>query len=55
MVFWRPCVRIPVEPGILHIENIVEKGEIAHFELFHLFTQSLPKTFSSMGIFGGTI
>ena len=24
------------------IENIVEKGEIAHFEQFHLFPQCLP-------------
>ena len=25
------------------IENIVEKGEIAHFEQFHLFPQCYPK------------
>ena len=30
------------------IENIVEKGEIAHFEQFHLFPQCFPKAFSSM-------
>ena len=28
-----------------HIENIVEKGEIAHFEQFHLFPQCFPKAF----------
>ena len=28
------------------IENIVEKGEIAYFEQFHLFSQDLPKAFS---------
>ena len=28
------------------IENIVEKGEIAHFEQFHLFPQSFPKVFN---------
>ena len=28
------------------IENIVEKGEIAHFEQFHLFPQCFPKAFS---------
>ena len=27
------------------IENIVEKGEIAHFEQFHLFQQCFPKVF----------
>ena len=27
------------------IENIVEKGEIAHFEQFHLFPQCFPKAF----------
>ena len=27
------------------IENIVEKGEIAHFEQFHLFPQCFPETF----------
>ena len=27
------------------MENIVEKGEIAHFEQFHLFTQCFPKAF----------
>ena len=27
------------------IENIVEKGEIAHFEQFHLFLQCLLKAF----------
>ena len=27
------------------IKNIVEKGEIAQFEQFHLFPQSLPKAF----------
>ena len=27
------------------IENIVEKGEIAHFEQFHLFLQCFPKAF----------
>ena len=27
------------------IENIVEKGEIAHFEQFHLFPQCFPKVF----------
>ena len=25
------------------MENIVEKGEIAHFEQFHLFPQCFPK------------
>ena len=29
------------------IENIVEKGEIAHFEQFHLFPQCFPNTFIS--------
>ena len=28
------------------MENIVEKGEIAHLEQFHLFPQSFPKAFS---------
>ena len=28
-----------------YIENIVEKGEIAHFEQFHLFPQCFPKAF----------
>ena len=28
------------------IENIVEKGKIAHFEQFHLFLQIFPKGFS---------
>ena len=27
------------------IENIVRKGEIAHFEHFYLFPQCLPKAF----------
>ena len=27
------------------IENIVKKGEIAHFEQFHLFPQCFPKAF----------
>ena len=27
------------------IETIVEKGEIAHFEQFHLFPQCFPKAF----------
>ena len=27
------------------IENIVEKGEIAHFEQFHLFSQCFSKAF----------
>ena len=27
------------------IESIVEKGEIAHFEQFHLFPQYFPKAF----------
>ena len=27
------------------MENIVEKGEIAHFERFHLFPQCFPKAF----------
>ena len=27
------------------MENIVEKGEIAHFEQFHLFTQCVPIAF----------
>ena len=27
------------------IENIVEKGEIAHFEQFHLFPQCFRKAF----------
>ena len=27
------------------IENIVENGEIAHFEQFHLFPQCFPKAF----------
>ena len=27
------------------IENIVEKGEIAHFEQFHLFPKSFSKVF----------
>ena len=27
------------------IENIVEKGEIAHFEPFHLFLQCFPNAF----------
>ena len=27
------------------MENIVEKGEIAHFEQFHLFPQCFPKAF----------
>ena len=27
------------------IENIVEKGEIAKFEQFHLFPQCFPETF----------
>ena len=27
------------------IENIVEKGKIAHFEQFHLFPQCFPKAF----------
>ena len=27
------------------IENIVEKGEIARFEQFHLFPQCLPNAF----------
>ena len=27
------------------IENIVEKGEIAHVEQFHLSPQCFPKTF----------
>ena len=26
-------------------ENIVEKGEIAHFEQFHFFPQCFPKVF----------
>ena len=30
------------------IENIVEKGEIAQNEQFHLFPQCFPKAFSSM-------
>ena len=29
------------------IENIVEKGEIAHFEQFRLFPQCFPKAFFS--------
>ena len=28
-----------------YIENIVEKGKIAHFEQFHLFQQSFPEAF----------
>ena len=28
-----------------YVENIVEKGEIAHFEQFHLFPQCSPKAF----------
>ena len=28
-----------------YIENIVEKGDIAHFEQFHLFPQCFPKAF----------
>ena len=27
------------------MENIVEKGEIAQFEQFHLFSQYFPKVF----------
>ena len=27
------------------MENTVEKGEIAHFEQFHLFPQCFPKAF----------
>ena len=27
------------------IENIMEKGEIAHFEQFHLFSECFPKAF----------
>ena len=27
------------------MENIVEKGEIAHFDQFHLFLQYLPEAF----------
>ena len=27
------------------MDNIVEKGEIAHFEQFHLFPQGFPKAF----------
>ena len=27
------------------MENIVEKGEIAYFEQFHLFLQCFPKAF----------
>ena len=27
------------------MENIVEKGEITHFEQFHLFPQCFPKAF----------
>ena len=27
------------------MENIVKKGEIAHFEQFHLFSQCFPKVF----------
>ena len=30
------------------IENIVEKGEIARFEQFHLFTQCFLKLFSTV-------
>ena len=29
------------------VENIVEKGEIAHFEQFHLLPQCFPKAFFS--------
>ena len=29
----------------IQIENVLEKGEIAHFELFHLFPQCFPKAF----------
>ena len=28
-----------------YMENIVEKGEIAHFEQFHLFSQCFPEAF----------
>ena len=40
-----------LNPSLIHhfetdcIENIVEKGEIAHFEQFHLFPQCFPKAF----------
>ena len=39
------------------MENIVEKGKIAHFEQFHLFPQCIPKAFFlycvKMGIYEG--
>ena len=39
------------------IENIVEKGEIAHFEQFHLFLQCFLEAFFlqcvKMSIYGG--
>ena len=39
------------------IENMVEKGEIAHFEQFHLFPQCFPEPFFlqcvKMSIYGG--
>ena len=39
------------------IENIVEKGEIAHFVQFHLFPQCFSKSFFlqcvKMSIYGG--
>ena len=39
------------------IENIVEKGEIAHFEQFHIFSQCFPRAFSlnelKMSIYAG--
>ena len=39
------------------MEDIVEKGEIAHFEQFHLFPQCFPKDFFfhcvRMSIYGG--
>ena len=48
-----------VNKGLLdpdYIENIVEKGEIAHFEQYHLFPQCFPKAFSlqcvKMNIYG---
>ena len=40
-----------------YIENIVEKGDIAHVERFHLYPECLPKVFFfqcvKMSIYGG--
>ena len=40
------------------IENIMGKGEISHFEQFHLFPHVFQKLFSSvckMSIYGGKV